>query len=246
MLDIIICDDSPMQLSTISGKVDSYFSMHNDRTYRVRQYSSPSKLMADLEKDAKCDIAILDILMPESTGIETAKIIKKLRKDSVIIFVSISREYAIDAYDIGAVHYVPKPLTQEDLDKALDRALALREKNSSRQIMLSLKNSAMQSISCTDILYIESVGYRRIVHTKKGEYEEMKKTLSSFMEELNQLMPGQFFVPYRGYIVNLSEISTITPDHIVISDGSRVLIKRGDFRHIRDLYFAWTFGRSED
>lgn len=245
MLDIVVCDDSPIQLETICKRVNCYFSTYKDIAYQVSGYSSPDELILDLKNGNGCDIVILDVIMPGSTGIETAKRIKELRKDAMIIFVSISREYAIDAYDIGAVHYVSKPLTQQALNKALDRALSLRKRIMNKRIMLSLKNAAMKSIFCIDILFIESVGYRRMVHTKKGVYEETRKTLSGFMEELNQLMPGQFFVPYRGYIINLSEIGTINPDHIVMADGSRILIKKGDFRRIRSIYFDWIFSESE-
>ena len=75
-------------------------------------------------------------------------------------------------------------------------------------------------------------------------YEERRKPLSALMEELDQLSPGQFCIPYRGYIINLSEVSTITPSHIMMRDGARILIKRGDYRRIRDIYFSWIFSLS--
>ena len=77
---------------------------------------------------------------------------------------------------------------------------------------------------CDDIIYIESIGYTRVVHTWGGVYEEMRKTLSSLLEELDGLCPGRFFSPYRGYIVNLDHIATITPAHIEMRDGSRILM----------------------
>lgn len=83
----------------------------------------------------------------------------------------------------------------------------------------------------------------RVVCTWGGVYEEMRKTLASLLEELDGLCPGRFFSPYRGYIVNLDHIATMTPAHIEMRDGARILIKRGDFRRIRDIFFAWTFSR---
>ena len=127
------------------------------------------------------------------------------------------------------------------LEEALDRAISFKHPKPERRIVLYMKNAIIQSVECNDILYIESLGYHRIVHTRQGVFEETKQTLSTLLEELECLCPGQFCSPYRGYIINLNEISTITPSHIVMRDGFKVLMKRGDYRRIRDIYFAWTF-----
>ena len=61
------------------------------------------------------------------------------------------------------------------------------------------------------------------------------------MEEFNNLSPGQFIQPYRGYIVNQNVIRTITPEHLVLHNGDSILIKRGDFRRLREIFFSWSF-----
>lgn len=243
MLSIAVCDDSLHELESICAMVEGILSSRSLSGFEVLRYSSPDALMHDLENGGRCDIAVLDVIMPGSTGLDTARRIRDMRKEASIIFVSVSRDYAIDAYDVGAVHYIPKPITAPALEEALDRALAQIGKRP-RQLVLSLKNAMLHSVECGDIIYIESVGYQRIVHTKEGVYEERKKTLSALMEELDQLSPGQFCIPYRGYIINLSEVATITSSCIVMKDGSRILIKRGDFRRIRDIYFSWTFSEA--
>lgn len=243
MLSIVVCDDTLQHLTAVCEAAESYFSARSDLKHEILRYSSPDVLIQDLENGGRCDIAILDIIMPGMIGTETARRIKELNPEARIIFASVSREYAIEAFNIGAVHYIPKPVAAPALEAALDRALS-SHLNPSKRIVLHMKNAVMQSVECSDILYIESVGYRRIVHTKHGIYEEMRKPLSALMEELDQLSPGQFCIPYRGYIINLSEVSTITPSHIMMRDGARILIKRGDYRRIRDIYFSWIFSLS--
>ena len=54
-------------------------------------------------------------------------------------------------------------------------------------------------------------------------------------------MPGQFFVPYRGYIVNKEAIESVKPDGIVLQEGIVIPVKAGDFRKIREMFFEWTF-----
>ena len=71
---------------------------------------------------------------------------------------------------------------------------------------------------------------------------EVKDTLSRMQEELDSISPGQFIQPYRGYIVNLDAVRTVASDRIFLNNGEFILIKRGDFRRIRSLLFAWSFG----
>ena len=181
--------------------------------------------------------------MPGMLGTDLARSMVSRLPDVRIVFMSVSRDYAVDAFEMGAVHYVTKPVSQKTLFEALDRALAPSAAKTPARLLVHMRNAVVQSIECDDIIYIESIGYTRVVHTWGGVYEEMRKTLSSLLEELDGLCPGRFFSPYRGYIVNLDHIATITPAHIEMRDGSRILIKRGDFRRIRDIFFAWTFSR---
>ena len=112
--------------------------------------------------------------------------------------------------------------------------------------MLQLANGIAHAVDIDDILYIESIAYRRAVHTGTAVYEETRKTLSKLMEELDGLSPGQFIQPYRGYIVNLDAVRTVATDRIVMQNGDSVLIKRGDFRRLRDVFFSWSFRRKDD
>ena len=65
------------------------------------------------------------------------------------------------------------------------------------------------------------------------------------MEELEKMRPGLFIQPYRGYIVNMESIKTIEPRRMLLKSGDTILIKRGDFRKIRDTYFSWSFSEKQ-
>ena len=147
----------------------------------------------------------------------------------------------MDAFCLNAVHYVLKPFSDSDFIEAMDRAFAKRADE--RKLLLSLVNGIVESVDINSIIYIESVAYRREVHTDTAVYEETRQTLHSLHERLEELSPGQFIQPYRGYIVNQDAIRTIMPDRIILHDGTAVIIKRGDFRRIRENFFSWTFNK---
>ncbi len=245
MLRIAACDDNVMSLDSVAQNIDRYFQTNPNFEYETVKYTSPNQLLNDFDSGSSYDIVILDIIMPEALGTDIARKIHALNPKTRIIFITISHDYAIDAYDIGAVHYVTKPVDYEALKQALDRAVPAYDEKAEARLVIHMKNSVLQSIICDDIFYIESIGYRRVVHTKQGVFEEIRQTLTALIKELERLCPGRFFSPYRGYIVNLDAISTITPNHIVMKEGSTILIKRGDYRKIRDIFFSWTFASSE-
>lgn len=243
MFSIAICDDQHDQLKAIGKALDSYAASHPRMEIEPEFFANPLQLIGKLSSGAEWDAVILDVCMAGMMGTEAAREIRKKLGSIPIIFISISREYAVEAFSLNAVHYLVKPYSQDGFDEALDRALGPLPARSSGKVMLKLRSGILHSVDADSILFIESVGYSRLVHTDGNIYEETRKTLSSFMEELGKLRPGMFIQPYRGYIVNMEAIRTIEPRRIVLRNGEGILIKRGDFRRIRDQYFSWSFGK---
>ena len=244
MFTIAICDDQDGQLELVKEALRRYSAASDNISFEVRSFSDPAAFLSELRRTGGWDIVILDVCMPGFSGTDLAREIRERHDRTEIIFVSFSRDYAVDAYDIGAVHYVTKPVSSESLALAMDRAVMQSQEAAHKRLIIHMKDGVIQSVDCDDIIYIESMGYRRVVHTKEGEYEEMRKSLSALCEELNLLCPGRFLTPYRGYIINLDEIDMIMPGHIMMRNGAKILIKRGDYRRLRDLYFSWTFSSS--
>lgn len=242
MVRVAICDDQQEYLAGVHDAVSSYFSRRPEFSVRISDFSSPTRFLEELGRSSGWDIVVLDICLPRILGTDIAKEIRRRHDRTEIIFISVSRDYAIEAFSLNAVHYVVKPFTDAQLEEAMDRAMESFGEKSMRRLLVNVGNGAVQSVSIDKILYIESQGYRRVVHALDGSYEEIKNTLSHMQEELEAISPGQFIQPYRGYIVNLDAVRTVASDRIFLNNGEFILIKRGDFRRIRSLLFAWSFG----
>ena len=85
-------------------------------------------------------------------------------------------------------------------------------------------------------LYVDDVDEDKLV----------EDAIIKMLEELEALCPGQFLQPYRGYVVNLDAIRTIASDRLVLRNGDSILIKRGDFRRLREKFFEWSFRSTEE
>jgi len=92
--------------------------------------------------------------MKSSQGIDIAKKIREFDKECKIIFITSSKEHAIDSYDVGAVYYILKPVSKEKLSTDIKAAIdALHKEN--KQIVITNQKGTYR-ITYKDILYAES------------------------------------------------------------------------------------------
>ena len=246
MLHIVICDDHPEELEKIRRAAEEYF--RNKSGYPVTFYSftNSMNLLDHLEQGGDCDIALLDICMPGVDGIDVAKQLQKRYDRAEVVFLTTSREFAVDAFALGAAHYLIKPFTQVQMDEALERALRSFGPGEHKKMVMQGDGGVLTTIEVDNIMYVENYRHHRAVYTAAGELKETRRTMTTFLEELEQLCPGVFIQPYRGYIVNQNAIRAVTKEGILLRSGERIPIKGGDFRKVRDAYFDWAFRKEEN
>src|SRR5882672_899351 len=169
------------------------------------------------------DVAFLDIRMPLMSGLDVAR---ALAGRCHIVFVTAYDEYAVAAFDEGAIDYVLKPVTRERIAKvtarvksrlatppldltALLRRLAEREDAASplKWIRASLGN-VMQMIAVADVVYFQAEDK----YTKVVEHDAealIKKPIKDLYDELDQ---DAFWQIHRVTIVNLQAIARVERD----------------------------------
>ena len=169
------------------------------------------------------DVAFLDIRMPVRTGLDVARAIDGRTH---VVFVTAYDEYAVAAFEEGAVDYVLKPVTAERLAKVVARLRArlaappldltallsrLSEREAAagplRWIRASLGNT-LQMIAVDDVLYFQAEDkYTKVV---TGSAEALiKKPIKELYDELD---PELFWQIHRATIVNLRAIAKVERD----------------------------------
>ena len=176
-----------------------------------------------LIEERKPDVVFLDIRMPVMSGIEVAQ---KLAGKLHIVFVTAYDEYAVAAFEEGAVDYVLKPVTPERIGKVVARVKArlaappldltallsrLMERESAAAPLKWIRASlgaTMQMIAVDDILYFRAEDKYTKVVTEGGE-ALIKKPIKELYEELD---PEAFWQIHRGTIVSLRAIAKVERD----------------------------------
>lgn len=123
LLKIAVCDDKYEHLKKISNMLERYFQAHSHASAKVEIFLSGAALLNRVEEAGGFDLYILDILMPEQSGIDIGRRLRKLGAWGELIFLSHSNDYAADSYDLRAFFYLLKPVEEGKLFRVLDQAI---------------------------------------------------------------------------------------------------------------------------
>lgn len=168
------------------------------------------------------DVVFLDIRMPVKSGLEVAR---ALAGRCHAVFVTAHDEYAVAAFDEGAVDYVLKPPTAARIAKVVARLkarletvpldmtallarLAERDAGGPLKWIRASLGAAMKLIATEDVLYFQAEDKYTKVVTYDGD-ALIKKPIKELFDELD---PDGFWQIHRGTIVNLRAIARVERD----------------------------------
>lgn len=213
MYRIAVCEDEKYILEELHQKVETYIKQ-KQLIANVKTYMSGEDLLMD--KTAH-DIVLLDMMLPGLSGIEVAK---QLYHKCCIIFITFYEKYALDAFDVDAVHYLIKPVSDDRLYLALDRAID-RLKQMDHKMLTLVKAGKTRIINIHDILYCEVFNHQVIIHTMQDNYD-----YSGSLDMLENELDGGFFRCHRSYIINMRCVIGREEGVAIISSGDRILVSR--------------------
>ena len=208
-LKIAICDD-------VSTDRDSLVSMIQEANpqYDCSTYESGESFLWDFENGDKFDIIFLDIFMKGISGVETAKRIRAVNSNILIIFVSSSDDFYRESYDLYAFNYLIKPLEKQKLTEVLDRAITDLNKDTNQVIRFSYDNR-LHTINCSQLLYITSDKHNIYFHLLNNQTLKAYGKIDDFIAQL----PAKFFLRcHQSYIVNLKHVTQMTSNEFIIEN----------------------------
>lgn len=222
-LKILIVDDEYHARKLLSEYVSKLSFL--DLTGTV---SNVFEAMNYLRRD-KTDILLLDIQMPEITGLEFAR---SLKNPPAIIFTTAYSEYAVESYELDVVDYLLKPIAFPRFLQAINKVIERRGSKIPSEAIHTPATPALQSpadheeeslviksghkffrINHSELIYIE--GQREYVtfHTTRQRIT----TLFSLKELEEKLPSGQFIRIHKSYIVSIKRIESIEKNILQIA-----------------------------
>lgn len=236
MLTCCICDDDPKDLGDILAFAEDFSKVHPEFALAIETFSSPRDLMARMAAKGGFDLYLLDILMPEMAGMELARQIRARKEPSELLFLTTSREYAVDAFDVAACGYLVKPVDPEKFETAMLRAVGRLAKPENSSLLLKTREG-LRRLPFRKLVLVESFNHDRVCTLADGARYVTSDTLTSLMERLSG--DPRFFSPHRAYIINLDHITALNADNVILSNGQRVPVAQASLPALKRAYVAY-------
>ncbi len=219
MIKIAICDDDIKIIEKLKAELIKY-QISYDLEFLVDTYHSGEELINSFKLDTY-DLLFLDIYMKEIDGIEVLNNIKLLNLNLLVCFMSSDDSRIRELFSANVIGFIDKPICNDKLLGLFTDFYNIYKRKNSKSFVFK-KNSKIFQILYDDIIMIESVQHKVIVHTA-NEKLEFRSKISDIWEQLTNEV--EFAMPSRSYIVNLKYVtyskSSIIIDDTIISIGRK-------------------------
>ncbi len=224
MIKIAICDDEMKDRDALGKYVTDYFEQ-KEETCELQNFSSGADLL-EATAGGLFDIYFLDILMPGMNGMELGRVIRDKNIWSFIVFTTVSREFAFDAFSVQAFHYLEKPVRGEEISELLDKVRDIRRKRGDRKVGIHTKKGTA-SVNVNEIMFVENINRSSVYRLSDGSNIAGVCNRSTFEESVETLgEQADFIQPHKSYFVNMRHIRTLTLSSLIMDDGTQIPISR--------------------
>ena len=234
MINIAICDDTIEELEIISSYVSKNIK-DLDIPFKISSFSEGQDLLEHINSSKQnFDIIFLDVYMKFSNGIDIAKRIRDFDKECKIIFITSSKEHAIDSYDVSALHYILKPINEEKLSTAIKIAIESLNKENKQVVIMNKKGN--YRILYKDILYVESKARVVNIYLKSSEVISFYSKLEDFFQSLKD---ERFLMCHKSFFVNMDYILKIENNCAFMCNNLIIPITSSKIAVIKEKYFDY-------
>lgn len=224
MYHISVCDDNGGELEKICSIINEY-TAENNIIAEIKAFSSGNELLEYEDGGVCSDIYILDIIMPDMNGIILGKAIREKNAEAFIIFLTSSKDYALESYSVKAFSYLLKPAVRENVKAELADCFSRINKPSERFVLKC--SSGAVSVRAEDIVYIEYYNHHMIYRLAGGKTIEgihFRGTFDSVITDY--IKNGSFVKSSASYLVNMRHIKTVNTIGFIMSDGTLLTVTR--------------------
>ncbi len=215
--NVIIVDDEYLAQKLLQDYVSKMESLQ-----LVATCSNAFEAMEAL-KNNKVDIMLLDIQMPDLTGLE---LVKSLEKKPAVIFTTAYSEYAVDAFNLAVSDYLLKPFDFPRFIQAINKAIGNVKPNDheagkknadtisrSNDFITVKADYKLYKINYGDLLFIEGQHEYVTFHTT-----DRRITALYALKDLEELLPKDRFVRvHKSYIVSFSHIEDLDKSDVTVA-----------------------------
>ncbi|MEY4323816.1 MAG: hypothetical protein RL410_1597 [Actinomycetota bacterium] len=227
-LNCLVLDADATALADVSAML-----INNPRTECVQSHTNIDNAVKQLDRD---NIDVVFVCLVHHTPDSINNTFKTATDGPLFIAMARDENQAMDAYRVGAIDYILKPIDANKIDAALHRiqGLSLQRKQMNNRRITAERNGEMHVIDVRDVMYARSNGDYTVITTSAGDFvsrNSLAALADTFADE------GLVRV-HRQWVVPIQRIQVLTNDcgqTFAIVEEFRVPVARRCVRTVRDL-----------
>ena len=237
MIRIAICDDEHQERERAHRLLSMYMQEHPRYEITLTCFSAALELLTDVENNGGYDLYLLDVYMTGILGIDAARQLRSLGDRGEIIFLTRSRQHAVDAFEVEATQYLIKPYPDKVFFMTMDKVF--ERLNVERRHIITLKTAeGIVRIFSRNIVFAQTGRNNyQTIHTTSGETIEVRITST---ELYDLLLPTTLFVRCGvSIIVNLKQIRTINKNTIIFDSGAQLNYPYRAYQKLKEAFLSF-------
>jgi len=225
-LRCFVVDDEPLAVKMLENYI-----ARTPFLELAASYTDPVLALSEIRTQAP-QLVFLDIQMPDLNGMELSRMVPA---DTRIVFTTAFKQYAFESYEVSALDFLLKPIRYQKFLEAAEKArewFSMKEAADNTSVtpektaVFIKVDGALRKVELADILYVEGMKDYVMFHLSSVR-EPLVTHLT--MKAVEELLPAQSFMRiHRSYIVNLAQVTSVTPSGDVKAGGALL--------HVSDAY----------
>lgn len=231
MYQVVIVEDDAAQAEILCRMIER---SPRGGEVAITHIADVSSLTARLAEDSPVDILMMDIELgaSDTNGIDLVKRCVPAGCGTQVIYVTGFIEYCTSVYRTDHVYFLSKPVAQDDLNDALNRAFERIQTRASKPLSIRLGGRVVL-VAPGDIGYIESDRRKVHIHTRSEDIETYG-SLSDLATEL----PASFIQCHKSFLVNMDHVKELRADGVLLSWGKTIPVSQKRRKLVREAIFA--------
>lgn len=230
-MNALILEDERSSAIRLSKLISNHKAGKNLHLYFSETISEAEEQLAK----QKIDLLFLDLKLNSEDGFQLLQ--KVLSESFYTVIVSAYTELAIEAFEYGVLDFIPKPIFEERVDKALERFFSIKRFNTKTKKLFVKNGANLESIPLKKIIYFQPAGHYTEVILDSG----LKKLHNLSLDNILKILPANFERIHRGYIVNIDFIKMIksysgSKYEIKLINGEKLPLGRQYAKSIKSLF----------
>lgn len=230
---IAICEDERSMASFVEQLIGRW-GAGRGRHCAVRIFSSGEELLFETAGSYPFDLVLLDIDLGGGrlNGLELARHIRQTDDRVFLAFLTNDPGHVFEGYEVAALRYLMKPVTEKNLFPLLELALE-RTGHTGRYLVLEV-DGEQRRIEEDSIFYLEARGHTVLLETA-AEPINVKIALSALAQRL-----GSDFIPaHRSFLVNLRHVERVGRERCLLEGGRSVPVSRGAWAQLNRAFIDY-------